>query len=283
MNENHIEIIKQYNASFEIIKRFAGGMSNYTYHVKDENDNQFVFRIKGENGELFVNYENEQANLKLVDTLGINSKTIMTDPDSGMKIGEYIDGEMVHQAIDYQKVSDTLKHLHKSGIVFDNDYDPLMRLQDYENTHVKDSEMYNDLKDEFIKIYNDRLKHKDLFPCHNDAQIANFILGNDGKYYLLDWEFAGNNDPIYDIASFGNKDFNQAIQLLYHYYPNHFLDDVLDLYAWRFFQCLQWYNVAQAKHDLGMSEKLNINFHDVALMYLDKASTLLSEYNNLQE
>ena len=36
-------------------------------------------------------------------------------------------------------------------------------------------------------------------PCHNDALCENWVIG-DGKMYLIDWEYAGMNDGMWDLA-----------------------------------------------------------------------------------
>ena len=38
-----------------------------------------------------------------------------------------------------------------------------------------------------------------LVPCHNDPLCENWVQGAD-KLYLLDWEYAGMNDPMWDLA-----------------------------------------------------------------------------------
>lgn len=38
-------------------------------------------------------------------------------------------------------------------------------------------------------------------PCHNDLVPENFIRNRQGRMYLIDWEYAGQNDPMWDIGS----------------------------------------------------------------------------------
>ena len=40
-------------------------------------------------------------------------------------------------------------------------------------------------------------------PCHNDLLTANF-LDDGGRLRLLDWEYAGMNDPHFDLANFAS-------------------------------------------------------------------------------
>lgn len=273
-DKNHVNIIKSQNSNYKIIKRFTGGMSNYTYKIFDSFKKEyFVFRIKGENGEKFVDYNIEKTNLELVETLNINSKTILTIPNKGIRIGEYVPGKEITTP-NLENISFLLKNLHNSNIIFPNDYNHLTRLEKYESYHLQKFDLYSTLKTKWILIFEKHLIQHLKYPCHNDAQKSNFIAGNDGKYYLLDWEFSGTNDFIYDIASFGNQNFNEAVELLEVYYPNPSTLFLIRLYGWRFFQCLQWYNVALAKHELGLSEKLNVPFDKVALKYLNNAKSL---------
>lgn len=268
LNKEHEIIIKSINKDYQIIERFAGGMSNYTYKIIDNNLNKLlVFRIKGENGERFVDYFIEKQNLEIINQLNINSKTIFTNPEKGIKVAEYIEGNNIEKP-NYLKISIILKKLHNSNIKLVNDYSHLQRLEKYEKFHNNKSTEYLKLKKEFIDIFNTKLINFCNFPCHNDAQINNFIEDNTKNYHLLDWEFAGRNDYIYDIASFGNKDFNDAINLLNVYIENPNKSDYFRLYNWRFFQCLQWFNVANAKHEAGLSSKLNIPFDKVADNYI---------------
>jgi thiamine kinase-like enzyme len=40
-----------------------------------------------------------------------------------------------------------------------------------------------------------------LVPAHIDASAANFLLGEDGRLWLVDWEFSSMADPAWDVAS----------------------------------------------------------------------------------
>jgi thiamine kinase-like enzyme len=38
--------------------------------------------------------------------------------------------------------------------------------------------------------------------CHNDPYYLNFL--DDGTLWLIDWEYAGMGDPMYDLAGVGH-------------------------------------------------------------------------------
>ena len=273
MIKHHQEILSTIDSDMLIDQRLMGGMSNYTYLVT-KNNKKYVFRIPGEGGFNFVDYNQEEKNLQLVDKLNINTKVIYLNPTFGYKISEYIEGNIIDNTVDLNKVSMLLKTLHTNKVKFQHDYGHFKRLEKYEAIHTDNNDEYFILKEQFKKLYESNLIMNLGVPCHNDAQIANIIIDNDQNLHLLDWEFAANNDPIYDIASFGNKDFNQALGLLEHYFDNPTNDHYLRLYAWRMFQCLQWYNVATFKQEVGLSKKLDVDFEKIAQMYITLAQTM---------
>lgn len=46
---------------------------------------------------------------------------------------------------------------------------------------------------------------------HNDLLPANFLLDNDGRVWLIDWEYAGWGDPFFDLGNLSiNNEFDDA-------------------------------------------------------------------------
>lgn len=90
------------------------------------------------------------------------------------------------------------------------------------------------------------------------------------------------NDPIYDIACYGNAGFDKALSLLEAYVgrkPNK--EELQRLYFHRAFQCMQWYNVAIFKDRIGLSKDLNLDFNDIALFFFNMAKDLIDSYEEL--
>lgn len=261
------------------INRLLGGMSNYTYVVETDNE-MYTVRLLGEFAEKFVNREDEEKGIKIFEKLSLTNKTIYFNKEDGIKISKYIDGVPLNELEDrhYQEVCEIMKSYHNKDIDIDIDYDPFNRLLKYES-YLKDycfPDRYKDIKNKFFE-YRDYLESLPKVFCHNDSQRSNFFLSNnDNKIYIVDFEFVGKNDYIYDIACYGNNDFNDAIELLKVYENNNVSDDkYLRLYLWKTFQSLQWYNVAMFKELNGLSETLKINFKDVAEFFLNMAEDCL--------
>lgn len=285
MNEQIIKdtMKKELDANIIEIDRLMGGMSNYTYYVKTDKGD-FSFRIPGKNSDSFVNREVEKANIEHIRPYDFCPFPVYLDVKTGYKIAPFVPGQAINEMknLPYKSVANILHKLHSID-KFAYDYNPLKRLNDYESLTESIDPVYSVLKDKWLAIYSDLLEKIELKACHGDSQTANFVLDENNNILLMDWEFAGNNDPIYDIACFGNTNFDDAINLLEVYFESPKKSEYLRLYAWRMFQCLQWHNVAKHKYELGLSDELAVNFDAVADAYLEKAKGLLQDYLNMNE
>ena len=284
MNEKIIvDFIKEKdNKDVVVLNRLMGGMSNYSY-VFCMDDKKYTFRIPGKGSEHFTNRVDEIEIMNIIDKYDFLPKPIYNDIKTGYKIAPYVEGKVLSECVEkpLEEIAKILKKLH--GIEkFPNDYEHLKRLQYYESINDEIDPVYVDLKEKWLKIYDEILVHVELCPCHGDSQMSNFVVDNE-RVYLLDWEFSANNDPLYDIACFGNNNFEDAKDLIKVYFETVGKNEYQRLYAWRMFQCLQWHNVARYKEKIGLSEELKVNFKGVANAYLEKAQGFFENYLEVSE
>jgi thiamine kinase-like enzyme len=268
-----------------IVKRLEGGMSNYTY-VVETRGKRYTYRVPGKYAEKFVDRVEEWDNIQEVNKLSLNNATSYVEVISGEKLAEYVEGTILSETdvVSYNEMSvKALKTIHNSNLRF-KDYNAFGRLADYERycremgfTHPKE---YIELRGKLDQM---RQAHADvpMVPCHCDYQPTNLVVSGD-KLYVLDWEFAGMNDPFYDIACYGNAGFDKALSLLEAYVGHKPTSQELRrLYYHRAFQCLQWYNVAIFKDRVGLSRDLNMDFNHVAAFFFGMAKDLAEQYDTL--
>jgi len=276
------EIFNIQETEIEVVKRLMGGMSNYTYVIMIKGM-LYTFRIPGKNASKFVDRTIEKHNIELIENLDLNNITIYLDVETGYKIAEYLEGTPLHELnpLDYlNEAAEVLHKIHESNLLSRNDYDPLKRLKVYESYtyeygHVH-SQRYLDLKAKFLSYKDKYMDKSKLVLAHGDSQVSNFVVTDSGLR-LMDWEFTGNNDPYYDIACFGNSNFDHALALLPVYLKREpTVEDYNRLYFFRSFQTLQWHNVALYKEFIGLSKDLGVDFMFVANLYLDKAENFLN-------
>lgn len=269
----------------KIISPLVGGMMNQSYIVSCD-DKKYVLYISTKQANEMVDRELERKNQQLIISLGLTSKNIYFDTKNGIKVNEYIEGSSLDkiQEYDYHKIAILLKTMHQSGLLSEQDYGPFKRFIDYEN----EASSFQKLEDEqYVLLRQTLFENKDFLEnqkkvlCHNDAQRSNIIKSSDNKYYLIDFEFMGNNDPIYDIATFGNGTVKEGFHLLNEYYDNNPSKEAcLRYYLWRIFISLQWHNVAIVKHYHGEGKTHGFDFLKVAEFFLNNA---LDAYQGLKD
>lgn len=186
-----------------------GGLTNRTYLVEVPND-KYVVRLPGEGTEQIINRNDEKISTELACQIGIDAHLYYFDENTGIKIMEYIDdsvtmnGEYLRQEQNIVLVSDVLKRLHSSNVDTGVPFDVIDMAETYEKFITKHNGFFYDDYDE-VKTYINKIKMEymptvEKRPCHNDPLCENWVLQRDKKLFLIDWEYAGMNDPIWDLA-----------------------------------------------------------------------------------
>ena len=270
----------------EMVAKLYGGMMNLSYVVKDKNDKLYVVYVPNGKSNELVNRYVEKDNTEILASLGLTGKMIYFDTRLGIKIKEYIEGESLNKTYNYdiQKVADLLHCIHDSDQLAPNDYAPFDRLADYENQALKYAPERNDyrrLKD-FLSININHLLNKHKVFSHNDFQKSNIVKGFDEKYYVIDFEFCGNNDEVYDIAAFANDNLAEGERLLEAYFNNDVPASARRrFYLWRIFISLQWHTLAIVKHYQNEGKNTGINFLSVATHFIAIAEEAQAKFLKL--
>ena len=267
-----------------IVEELHGGMMNKSYLIKDKANKKYILYISTEQANEMVDRPLEKEHQRIVYELGITSKNVYFDTEKGIKINEFIDGNSLDKVdtFDYQKVADLFKTMHSSIVLSRSDYAPFER---FENIYEKEalsfqkevSHLYKSIRD-FLFSHKSFLESTPLALCHNDAQRSNIVKTPNDEYYFIDFEFVGNNDPIYDISAFGNGLVSEGRKLLDYYFGEPNNNQIKRYYLWRMFISLQWYNVAITKHYRGEGEKHGFDFLAVASHFLNNAKDAYDGY-----
>ena len=188
------------------------GMTNVNY-ILTLRGQHYVLRVpskskKKPNFEYSLDRKQEMFNLKIVSDLKLYPEYIYYDAETGIQLRPYIEGvdiepEMLNDQL-IVRFANVLKKLHTSQRLFAENINAFPPLDRYRHllavTPLKDNrrfwECFN-LMDEIQKVV---AKHAvSAIPCHNDAHPGNF-LKTDTDLLLMDWEYAGNGDPMWDLA-----------------------------------------------------------------------------------
>lgn len=188
-----------------------GGMSNKNFKVTLEGRN-YVLRVPGNGSEGMVERGNEEFNANEACRLGVNPEIRFFDPESGVKLADFIENAETLNAATIQrhgnmrKIARIYRTVHHSHIRLKNEFNIFKEIEKYdrllERAGVTMYEGWESVRPRVMAL--EHLLNRlgvDLKPCHNDALYENFIKDTEGRIYLIDWEYSGMNDPMADFAA----------------------------------------------------------------------------------
>jgi thiamine kinase-like enzyme/choline kinase/predicted transcriptional regulator len=206
-------LIDALNITFDDIKEVQpfGGMTNKNFKLI-VHDKEYVLRIPGNGTEQMINRKEEKVNLMHVSKMGIDTKLIYFNEETGVKVSELIqDAETLNSKTskrqDYMELTTSiLRKLHFSNVIMANHFNVFEKIEQYDRlmneVNGQPYEYYDEVKLQVLKLQEVyQTMNIVLAPCHNDTVPENFVKSGVGKLYLIDWEYAGMNDPIWDVAA----------------------------------------------------------------------------------
>ncbi|MCQ2796602.1 MAG: phosphotransferase [Bacilli bacterium] len=193
MNEKSL-IRKIIGEQVKSIRPIHQGVSNTSYLV----NKQYVVRIKSEK-ERFYKFKEEKEVLHKTSNLFLSEFVTYLDKD-GNKVSEYINNAHSFKGDNNEiiAVAKMLKKLHDSKIEVKAKFKPLKRYYYYKNkSNGEEFQHEGTIIINVKKLYN---KYP-LIICHNDLVDNNLLFTKTGSY-LIDYEYAGRNIYLFDLASF---------------------------------------------------------------------------------
>ena len=205
------------------------GMTNRSFLFSCK-DKKYIMRIPGEGTDQLINRRQEAAVYQTIAGRKICDEIAYINPENGYKITEYLDGARVCDAEkeeDLQKCMKKLREFHGQKLRVDHSFDLFGQMEYYESLWEGTPSAYKD----YEKTKAHVLQLKDYIEAnagervltHIDAVPDNFLfVEENGKeeIRLIDWEYAGMQDPHVDIAMF-------CISSLY---KKEQVDHLIDLY-----------------------------------------------------
>lgn len=181
-----------------------GGQTNAIYRVRF-GGRDCVVRLPGKDTALLgIDRETELAASLAAARLGIGPEVVASEP---CLVTAFVDGRPVpadELRARLPEVAAMLRAIH-AGPALPTEFSPFELTARYERTARERGgaipAAYPELRaaaDAIEPVMGER-----RVPCHNDLLTTNFL--DDGeRLRLLDWEYAGMNDPHFDLANFAS-------------------------------------------------------------------------------
>ena len=186
-----------------------GGLTNRTYKVT-VNGEDYVVRIPGEGTQELINRCDEMVSTRLACELGVDAELLYFGED-GSKVTRYIKDavtmsrETLKTDENIKRMAEIFKKVHTSGVDTGVPFEVFEMASGYEkiisDNNVTMYDDYSEIKQRVMAVKKeiDALIGAEKVPCHNDPLCENWVLGGE-RMYLIDWEYAGMNDGMWDVA-----------------------------------------------------------------------------------
>lgn len=192
-------------------ERIPAGLTNLSYRV-DTAQASYVYRTPMPGSHLLVNRWQEADAIKAIADMGLDVPVVYFNARSGEKITRFVSNVLSDNTPVGQKtacVCTLLRKLHQSAIVFRNDFSMMDKLGHFETVMAINGidypPGYRTVRNELDLLYRELrflLKGMQLAPCHNDVVPENILMDQRSAGFLIDWEYAGMNDRVWDLAAY---------------------------------------------------------------------------------
>ena len=224
-----ISIIQDcFNVEVDEIKNITvlkKGMTNRSFLFECQNQ-KYIMRIPGEGTDHLINRKEEAAVYQALENRQICDDVLYMNPDNGYKITAYLEDATNCDAENWDEVEacmTKLREFHELNLSVDHRFDIFGQIDFYESLWNGEKSYFKDYEKTKTAIFElkkwiDTLDKTETL-VHIDAVPDNFLFTNDG-IRIIDWEYAGMQDPHVDIAMF----------CIYSLYSKEQVDRLIDLY-----------------------------------------------------
>jgi len=236
-----IRSLNFWKSSIEITP-LEGGITNKNYLVRDFGRKYFV-RFGADIPEHGIKRFNELAASRAAHAAGLSPEVIYAQP--GIMVLQYIDAlplttADIQDADTLHEIVQLIKRCHRDipgvfrgpALVFW----VFQVLRDYSHTLKEGQSRWIDRLAEWMRIsvsLEQDVGEIELIFGHNDLLPANFL--NDGsRLWLIDWDYAGFNSPLFDLGGLASNSAlsgEQELILLEQYYASAPTPGVLKKYS----------------------------------------------------
>lgn len=183
-----------------------GGLTNRVYRVGD-----LCVRLPGAGTEEYIDRGNEAVAGREAARAGVSPEVLHADPQTGIMVTRLIESAVTmspeafrSRAGSTARAGEVLARLHRSGAVFPFRFELFAMIEDYlrilSTKDVMLPDGYHDVVAEAETIRKVLAKHPaPLAPCHCDPLCENF-LDTGQRMWIVDWEYSGMNDPMWDLG-----------------------------------------------------------------------------------
>ena len=204
-----------------------GGLTNLVFQV-----GEFCLRIPGKGTEEYINRANEGVAAREAAKAGVSPEVIHFDDRTGVMVTRFVDRAQTMSPAAFKlnagapaRAGEAFRRLHRSGAKFPFRFELFSMIDDYlKILSTKDVALpagYHDVVREAETVRAALAAHDlPLAACHCDPLCENF-LDTGTRMWIVDWEYSGMNDPMWDLGDLsveGKFDADQEEEMIRAYF-----------------------------------------------------------------
>jgi thiamine kinase-like enzyme len=185
------------------------GLTNVN-HLVERAGSKYVLRIPGVGTSEYIDRRNEEVAARSAAAAGVNAEVVFFDATDGLMVTRFVDGAATMDAERFRdldavaRAGRAFRELHEKAAPFGTDFDLFGMIDDYKRLLAEKGaalpDGYAELQTaaEATRAVLEATK-RPLVPSHCDPLCENF-LDTGKRMFVIDYEYAGNNDPMWDLG-----------------------------------------------------------------------------------
>lgn len=245
------EAVPQLAGRVRHVGELPGGLTNENCKVDTDDGSYVVRRWSDDTGLLAIDRDHEYENSLRAAKAGIGAPVVAYLPELSAMVFEFLEGPTM-SAEDLRRgdritlAADACRRLHGAER-FVSDFDMFDIQPRYLRIVQERGFRLPDRYLEFapqVEAIREALAVRDegTVPCNNDLLAENFILSGD-RFFLIDYEYAGNNDACFELGnvwSESNLSLTQLDELVTAYYGRHLRHKIARARLWGLMSKYGW-------------------------------------------
>ncbi|MEO8244423.1 MAG: choline/ethanolamine kinase family protein [bacterium] len=182
-----------------------GGLTNRVYRL-----GHHILRVPGEGTAAYINRAHEAEAAHEAARVGVSPAVLHADPATGLMVTQFIDHAATMSPAVFRsrpgavaRAARVLRQIHRSDARFPVRFDLFAMVDDYlrilSTRAVALPTGYQDFAPHVATLRATLATPVPLVASHCDPLCENFLDTGD-RMWLVDWEYSGMNDPMWDLG-----------------------------------------------------------------------------------
>jgi thiamine kinase-like enzyme len=192
-----------------MVRARLGGLTNANYLLEAAGE-RFVLRLPGAGTADYIDRAAEAHAARAAAAVGVSPEVVFCDAAEGVLLCRYVEGGVTMSAAGFRnrgsirRAAAGLHMVHREAPPFATQFEVFTMIDAYlavlARRNAPELEGYGAARAKAEQVRAVLAAHPGpLAPCHCDPLAENFI-DTGSAMFVVDWEYAGNNDPMWDLG-----------------------------------------------------------------------------------